>query len=206
MAKTRWKLTDEQWKKIEPLLPKLSKSKRGGTIEGGIFFTEEYFFVPDTNVFDMYVLSEYTDEMLQETLNAALEGGYGRDKSTGKGIIEVVCVKPACLPKADNPNAVMLLGPCVPAASDPVRGFWTIKAKQGKLGGHWAVTEHYRKKTVMMLQAGSLLLTDSPKSFYGSIVHKVHNTLPEVVHYGLAMALPLTAASELLNLQLAEAI
>jgi len=30
MAKQRWKLTDEQWRKIEPLLPKLKKSKRGG--------------------------------------------------------------------------------------------------------------------------------------------------------------------------------
>jgi len=30
MAKQRWKLTDEQWQKIEPLLPKLKKSKRGG--------------------------------------------------------------------------------------------------------------------------------------------------------------------------------
>ena len=30
MAKTRWKLTDEQWEKIEPLLPKHKKSKRGG--------------------------------------------------------------------------------------------------------------------------------------------------------------------------------
>jgi transposase len=30
MTKQRWKLTDEQWRKIEPLLPKLKKSKRGG--------------------------------------------------------------------------------------------------------------------------------------------------------------------------------
>jgi transposase len=30
MAKERWKLTDAQWQKIEPLLPKLKKSKRGG--------------------------------------------------------------------------------------------------------------------------------------------------------------------------------
>ena len=30
MAKERWKLTNEQWKKIEPLLPKPKKSKRGG--------------------------------------------------------------------------------------------------------------------------------------------------------------------------------
>ena len=29
-SKKRWKLTDEQWAKIEPLLPKLKKSKRGG--------------------------------------------------------------------------------------------------------------------------------------------------------------------------------
>jgi transposase len=30
MAKQRWKLTDSQWGKIEPLLPKPKKSKRGG--------------------------------------------------------------------------------------------------------------------------------------------------------------------------------
>jgi transposase len=29
-SKKRWKLTDEQWAKIEPLLPKLKKSKHGG--------------------------------------------------------------------------------------------------------------------------------------------------------------------------------
>lgn len=29
-SKTRWKLTDEQWKKIEPLLPKPKTSRRGG--------------------------------------------------------------------------------------------------------------------------------------------------------------------------------
>ena len=30
MTKKRWKLTEAQWKKIEPLLPKPIKSKRGG--------------------------------------------------------------------------------------------------------------------------------------------------------------------------------
>ena len=29
-SKTRWKLTDEQWKKIEPLLPQPKKPRRGG--------------------------------------------------------------------------------------------------------------------------------------------------------------------------------
>lgn len=30
MTKERWKLTNEQWKKIEPLLPKPEKSNKGG--------------------------------------------------------------------------------------------------------------------------------------------------------------------------------
>ena len=30
MAKERWKLTQPQWEKIEPLLPKLKKTRRGG--------------------------------------------------------------------------------------------------------------------------------------------------------------------------------
>ncbi len=30
MAKERWKLTQEQWERIEPLLPESQKSRHGG--------------------------------------------------------------------------------------------------------------------------------------------------------------------------------
>ncbi len=172
----------------------------GGTIGGGVFFTEEQFWAADKNTFDMYVMSaEYTDKMIQDILHTALKCGYGRDKSTGKGVIEVASVKPASLPKADSPNAVMLLGPCVPAANDPVDGFWRIKAKAGRLGGHWAVTYSPFKRTLMMLQPGSILLTDKPRPYYGQMVHNVHPELNEVVHYGIAPALPVKLEKSVLE-------
>lgn len=163
----------------------------GGTIQGGIYFTEDTFIDSQGICFDMYVLSEkFNEKEIEEILKAALKGGYGRDKSTGKGVIKVESVKSVNLPAADKPNAVMLLGGCVPKPDNPTNGFWNIKAKSGRLGGHWAITKRYWKKTVMMLQSGSILLTDLPRQFYGSMVHNVHPDIPEVDHYGLAVALP----------------
>jgi len=162
----------------------------GGTVEGGVFFTEDIYPDSGNSLYDIYINSdEYDASQLKMILTDALAGGYGRDKSIGRGVIEVGVVEQAKLPDAENHNAVMLLGPCVPAQTDPTKGFWSIKAKTGRLGGHWAISEFPFKKTIMMLQAGSILQTDKPNPFYGRIVHNVHPELPKVVHYGLAMVL-----------------
>lgn len=163
----------------------------GGTVEGGIFFTEDMFVDSQGALYDLYILSDtYTADQLHDLLTLAVQGGYGRDKSTGRGTIEVQSVSPMVLPVIEAANAVMLLGPCVPATSDPLKGYWNIRAKAGKLGGHWAITENPHKKTVMMIQAGSVLLTDTAKPFYGRMVHNVHPDIPDVVHYGIAPAIP----------------
>jgi CRISPR/Cas system CSM-associated protein Csm4 (group 5 of RAMP superfamily) len=162
----------------------------GGTVEGGIFFTENSFY-PDDFQFDLLAGTEsYTADELQLMLTEALQGGYGRDKSTGCGTIEVGKVAPVNMVSIDNADAVMLLGPCVPAADNPTDGYWQIRGKAGKLGGHWAIDHHPDKHTIMMLTAGSVLLTDQPCLFYGRMVSDVHPYLDEVVHYGLAPALP----------------
>ena len=97
----------------------------------------------------------------------------------------------AQFPQVDRPNAALLLGPCVPAENDPVDGFWDIYAKEGRLGGHWA-SGHYNpcKKPVTMLRSGSVLMSETPETFYGRIVEGIHPDLSEVMHYGLAPALP----------------
>jgi len=164
----------------------------GGTIQGGIFFQPDEFPKLE-NRYDLYVASfDFKEEEIMEMLSKATEGGYGRDKNTGRGVIEWLKVEPWTPPTVANPNAVMLLGPCVPAANDPTDGYWKIKAKTGRLGGHWAIEENPFKKTIMMLQAGSVLETKNPKPYYGRMVKNAHPD-PElgVQHYGLAMALPL---------------
>ena len=163
----------------------------GGTIQGGIFFQEEMFVDPQRGkMYDMYVASfVYDASRIEAMLAKATEGGYGRDKSTGRGVIKWEKCESWSPPLMTNANAVMLLGPCAPAASDPTDGYWKIKAKAGRLGGHWAIDENPFKKTITMLQSGSTLMTESPKPFYGRMVENVHPNLP-VRHYGLALALP----------------
>ena len=168
----------------------------GGTIEGGIFFHEDEFPKKE-NVYDMYVASPIDEaNPIKEKLSKATEGGYGRDKSTGRGVIDWLEIEPWTPPTVSHPNAVMLLGPCAPATDDPTDGYWKIKAKAGRLGGHWAIDKNPFKKTMMMLQAGSVLLTETPKDFYGRMVENAHSD-PElgVRHYGLALALPIHLVS-----------
>jgi CRISPR-associated protein Csm4 len=169
----------------------------GGTISGGIFFLEETFV--DTNIgtkYDLYIGSSYEVTKIETLLKETLEGGYGRDKGTGRGQIELIEIEPFELPPLQNANAGMLLGPCVPAKNDPVEGYWKIKAKAGKLGGHWAITENPFKKTIMMLQAGSIFKTEKPKPFYGRLISDVHAQLLEVRHYGLSLVLPVHLENE----------
>jgi len=170
----------------------------GGTVEGGLFFSEDTFIPDEARQYELYCLtSKYNEDELGQVLEEALAGGYGRDKSIGRGVIKVLSIEPCQLPGCTEPNAVLLLGPCVPAPSDPHEGYWELSSKSGKLGGHWAVgpgpdgTHNPHKNPVVMLRSGTVLLTDSPEPFYGRMVEGIHPSIPEVVHYGLAPDLPL---------------
>ncbi len=175
------------------LVPHNTVNRLGaGTVENGLFFTEDAFFKGEDSDYEMIIGSDaYSKQQTAEMLELAFRDGYGRDASTGKGVIEVADIEDYSMPKVKNPNAVMLLGRCVPAENDPAEGYWNLTVKEGKLGGHWAVCEDFRKKPVIMLSAGSVLFTDTPKPYYGKIVENVHNDLSEVVQYGYSLAMPI---------------
>lgn len=166
--------------------------------EGSLFFTKEWHIAPyKPPVFRLLAAStQYDGEQLKKLLERALEGGYGKYKSRGKGKVAVESVSPAVLPAVSKPNAVLLLAACAPADRDPADGFWKLQTKTGKLGGDWAVGSHPSgihnpfKKPLLMLSAGAVLKTDSPRPFYGRLVDQVHSDFPEVRHYGLAPAIP----------------
>lgn len=166
--------------------------------EGALFFTKEWHVNPfEPPVFRLLAASaQYSGERIKDLFERALEGGYGKYKSRGKGKVSVESVSPALLPAASKPNAVLLLAACAPAADDPAEGFWKLQTKIGKLGGDWAVGPHPSgvhdpyKKPLILLTAGSILKTDSPRPFYGRLVQNIHRHFSEVRHYALAPALP----------------
>ncbi len=164
----------------------------GGTVDGGVFVSEDVFTDSDGYAYELYIQSDkFSAAELKEIFVNAFAGGFGRDKSTGKGCFDIGDIVETPLPAASDANAVMLLGPCVPASGDPVNGLWNLKGKAGKLGGHWAISENPHKKAVLMLQHGSVLYTDSPRPWYGRMVDHVHAELDQVVQYGYAPAIPI---------------
>ncbi|MEJ5260991.1 MAG: hypothetical protein WHS88_12460 [Anaerohalosphaeraceae bacterium] len=199
----RWFLDNECG---SPILPKETVvahntiSRLTGTTgqEGSLFFTKEWHIDPsDPPVFRLLAASaQYSGEKIKALFERALEGGYGKYKSRGKGKVAVESVSPAVLPAVSKPNAVLLLAACAPAEQDPAEGFWKLQTKIGKLGGDWAVGPHpsgihdVYKKPLILLTAGSVLKTDSPRPFYGRLVQNIHRSFPEVCQYALAPALP----------------
>lgn len=177
------------------LIPHNVVSRFGcGTFDGGVFLAEDRMVDSVKGEFyDLYLASPvYNEEKIKQLLTQALQCGYGRDKSTGRGVIYVESIESFIMPKVSNPNAVMLLGSCAPAKDDPTDGFWQIHPKSGRLGGHWAITqENPFKKTILMFQCGSILKTNEPKHFYGRMVKNAHPSVKEVQHYGLALAMPI---------------
>lgn len=185
---------------VETVVPHNTINRLTGTTgdENSFFFTRELHINP-TNppVFHMLTGSAvYTQDQIRQWFESALAAGYGKYKSRGKGRVTAESIRPITLPKAQKPNAVMLLAACIPAANDPADGYWRLSTKFGKLGGDWAVGPHPSgrhnpyKKPVTMLKAGAVLKTDSPRPFYGRLAAGVHTDFPEVRHYGLSPAIP----------------
>jgi CRISPR-associated protein Csm4 len=185
---------------IEEVVPHNTINRLTGTTGdvGSFFFTRQLCIDPSRPpVFHLLAGSDcYDARQIGDLMTAGLEAGYGKYKSRGKGRVTLESIDPITLPKAQTPNAVLLLAACVPAAEDPADGFWKLTTKFGKLGGDWAVGPHPTgihnpfKKPLVMLSAGAVLKTDSPRPFYGRLVDQIHPDFPEVRHYGLAPAIP----------------
>jgi CRISPR/Cas system CSM-associated protein Csm4 (group 5 of RAMP superfamily) len=131
-----------------------------------------------------------------------LAGGYGRDAGVGFGRLDVLSVEPAELPTVPQPNAIMTLGTCVPAADDPTEGLWNIDVRHGRLGGAWArMTDPEDqsgvfKYPVVFLGRGAVFRTDQPRPIMGRLVRNVHPTRPEVVTCGYTLTLPVHLSEE----------
>jgi len=162
--------------------------------EGGLFFQEETF-IAEPVAYDLWARSPLPAERVLQLIQWGLEGGYGRDASTGKGHLEVGPIEQKDLPAARQPNALMTLGPCAPAAEDPPVGHWSTVTRFGKLGGLWATAAEdgpdpgVFKHPVVFLATGAILKSP-PRPFVGRLVRNVHPTREQVVQYGLALTVP----------------
>ncbi len=156
-------------------------------LEGNLYSQEEVFY--DTDLRIIFYSDLYDKECIKDFFEYLEKTGFGKNKSTGKGQLELGAVNEVNLPIADDPNAFMSLSNYVPAVNDPSKGTYEIFTKYPKVGGDLAISdEGCWKKPILMYKPGSVFNIDKPlKNTYGSFVDNIYEPNPEVVQCGCAL-------------------
>jgi CRISPR-associated protein Csm4 len=120
------------------------------------------------------------------------QSGYGKRKSVGYGQVTVEEFKEFKeFPNPPDANGFISLSSFVPAEKDPVRGYWQVLVKYGKLGEEFATSENPFKKPLIMFTAGSCFYDSHYKEYYGRLIKDLTTVDENIVQYGLALALPI---------------
>ncbi len=172
----------------------------------GLFFDNQIFVKhpkSDDPQFDVYLLTSLPVDRVRQLFEWGLEGGYGRDSSVGMGHLIIGDISPWTPPTISSANALLTLGPMVPAKNDPTNGFWRVETRFGKLGGPLATMDDEQnfqpfKYPLTQIKTGAVFLGANQK-FLGRMVHNIHPQRPEVVQYGYALTLPVRLASSLVQ-------
>jgi CRISPR-associated protein Csm4 len=170
-----------------------------GKIEAGLYSHEETFFNEGGSSFEIYLKTDYfTIEDLDRIFKYVSIEGFGRDKSTGKGHFKFEIKEGMNIPNSPKPNAFITLSSYIPSENDPIRGYYSIIHKFGKLGGLYAkgIPEVYGnpfKIPLIMFSAGSTFFDTnySQKEIYGSLLKDVHKN-KSIRHYGFAFPIGVT--------------
>ncbi len=171
---------------------------RGRVLEGGgVYELEEYFFRSSDNDELRFWFLIRTETFDKNELSKFLEyiefTGFGADKSTGKGQIELESIDEFSFPNIDRANAFISLSNFIPGKPEDLNGYYKTLTKYGKLGGDWASGYLPFKKPVVMLLAGAVIRDDDffENKRYGKLQYSIHGTNSQIVQFGIAFPLPI---------------
>lgn len=166
-----------------------SINRFSNTVEDGNLFAVEELWANGQD-FDLYILTSYSKERINQLLDWAFENGYGADSSTGKGKISVENIIPV-QPKI-NSNKYVALAPFVADFSeikeDSLRANTFVRT--GKIGGAFASSMSPYKKTVILFDEGAVFESEKPLRFIGKLITKVHSD-ERICQSGFAPVLPI---------------
>lgn len=127
--------------------------------------------------------------------------GFGKKKSSGLGAFQIVGEPEEWkIPSIENANGFITISGFVPKQKDPTQGYWQYKVKHGKLGDQYAVTGYPFKVPWIVLQAGSVFLTDQTSNgVFGRMLENISPHQPEVVQYAYSYPLPIQLDESILG-------
>ncbi len=149
-------------------------------LDGELFAKDSLWANPEAfktgrPIFDIYVASSYTPELLFQYLRWAFENGYGADASSGKGAINVLSeIMEVAVPPLDKKRC-MALGPFVSDKTHTIQDLLAdVFIRRGKIGGAFASSVNPYKKTVVLYNEGATFINDSDSLFVGKLIGNVH--------------------------------
>jgi len=158
--------------------------------EGGLFSTPNIFYGKGIRLV-VYLKDNYFGKTRLETIFRFIaDGGFGADKSIGKGSFDFEIKDGFSLPEASKPNGFMTISNYAPSAKDQFNGYYETITKFGKLGGDWAKSKFTAfKMPLLMSTSGSFFFDHPVKNYYGGLIPDVHQTNHKIDHNGLGFPL-----------------
>ena len=143
-------------------------------VDGGLYSIDEFWTDSEHSDFDIYVLSSYNADRVNELCTWAFENGYGADSSTGKGQIEVVGCATQVKPKLQGSKYMVLAPFVVPDMNEIQKLRADIFVRSGKIGGGFVSSLSPYKKTVVLYEEGAVFESNEPIEFIGELLTNVH--------------------------------
>ena len=150
-----------------------SISRVSGTVnEGSLYAVEELWSKEKT--FDLYVLSDYSKELILEITGWAFENGFGADSSTGKGAITLHDTIEEVLPKKQS-NKYMALAPFIVPDMNKIQNLRAdIFVRSGKIGGAFVSSLAPWKKSVVLYDEGAVFESTERIEYIGTLLSNMH--------------------------------
>lgn len=166
---------------------------------GNLFSTEARFPDPrlpaEKQAFDLYVLTDLPEREVADTLSLAAALGIGADKSTGHGFFSLTGLKRADARLSSCPGAdgFVTLSDFIPAADDPVRGYYRTLIKYSALDREMGGAAPF-KRPMLYLCCGGVFYDNPPMRRYGRCVTGVAAVAAPVTVNACCIAAPMRMA------------
>jgi CRISPR-associated protein Csm4 len=152
--------------------------------DAGLYSVNETWYTEKGRFQDVYIYTTMERDIVERLIEDGLEHGYGADRSTGKGRIDLVTIGEVEFP--DSGYRTMALANFVPSSADKLVHLRAgVMTKYGKLGEHFVHLKNPFKKPIVMYQAGATWDRGDYSPFCGQLLGNVHDD-PAIRHHALS--------------------
>lgn len=180
---------DNPWHSIVTSHASMDRNTTTTSGAGGLYETEATY-LPSHPGLDVYVRTR--DEWWENVVSlfqAMAHSGFGRDKSTGLGMFEMMKAEEySGFASNGEANWLVSLSSVVPAPADPINAYYHLRIKHGKLGEGRSVNPF--KRPLLQMEVGAMIrTTGTPPDYCGTLIKEIAPGFPDAVQncYGLAV-------------------